>query len=99
MRRSGESHEELDNTTVVRAGFSEQVWRLQTLIASSSNRFDGDTTMASDALFTKLKSVDQDDTQIYHDLRRGDADAVIDKDRETRPQREPMVGLWFWAIE
>ena len=60
---------------------------------------DGDTTMASDALFTKLKSVDQDDTQIYHDLRRGDTDAVIDKDRETRPRREPMVGLWFWAIE
>jgi len=55
--------------------------------------------MASVALFTKSKSVDQDDTQIYHDFTRGDTEAVIDKDRETRQRGEPRVGLWFWAIE
>jgi hypothetical protein len=55
--------------------------------------------MASAALFTKLKSVNQDDTQIHDDLTRGDTEAVIDKDRETRQRREPRVGLWFWAIE
>jgi len=55
--------------------------------------------MASVALFTKSKSVDQDDTQIHHDFTRGDTEAVIDKDRETRQRGEPRVGLWFWAIE
>jgi len=51
--------------------------------------------MASVTLFIKLKSVDQDD----HDFTRGDTEAVIDKDRETRQRGEPRVGLWFWAIE
>ena len=55
--------------------------------------------MASVALFTKSKSVDQDDTQIHHDFTRGDTEAVIDKDGETRQRLEPKVGLWFWAIE
>ena len=90
----------LDNTTVVRPRLSEQPGpRRHTLIASSSNRFDGDTTMVSAALFATLKSVEQDNTQIHHDLTRGDTEPVIDKDRETRQRREPRVGLWFWAIE
>jgi pyocin large subunit-like protein len=55
--------------------------------------------MASVAPLTKLKSVDQDDAQIYHDFTRGDTEAVIDKDGETRQRLEPRVGLWFWAIE
>jgi hypothetical protein len=55
--------------------------------------------MASAELFTKLKSVDPDDTQIHHDFTRGDTEAVIDTDRETRQRGEPRVGLWFWAIE
>ena len=55
--------------------------------------------MASVALFTELKSVDQDDIQIHHDYTGGDTEAVIDKDRETTQRREPRVGLWFWAIE
>jgi hypothetical protein len=55
--------------------------------------------MASVALFTKLKSVDQDDTQIHHDFTRGDTEAVVDNDRETTQRPEPGVGLWFWAIE
>ena len=55
--------------------------------------------MASVALFTKLKSEDQDDTQICHEFTGGDTEAVIDKDRETTQRREPRVGLWFWAIE
>jgi hypothetical protein len=55
--------------------------------------------MASVAPFSKLKSVDQDDTQIYHDFTRGDTEAATDKDRETRRRREPRIGLWFWALE
>jgi len=55
--------------------------------------------MASVPVFTKFKSVDQDDTQIHHEFTRPNTAAVIDKDRETRQRREPMVGLWFWAIE
>jgi hypothetical protein len=89
-----------DNTTVIRAPFSEQPGvRRQPVIGGSLNRFDGDTTMASIALFTKLKSVDQDDTKICQDFSRGDTETVIDKERETRQRRELRVGLWFWAIE
>ena len=55
--------------------------------------------MESVAPFTKLKGADQDDAQIHHDFTRGDTEAVIDKDQETTQQREPRVGLWFWAIE
>jgi hypothetical protein len=55
--------------------------------------------MASFALSRKLNSVDEDDTQTYHDFTRGHSDPVTDKDRETGPRRERQVGLWFWAVE
>jgi len=55
--------------------------------------------MESSALLREVKSVDQDDAQIHDDFKSGDAEAVYHKKREAVSQRQPRVGLWFWAVE
>ena len=47
--------------------------------------------MVSAALFATLKSVEQDNTQIHHDLTRGDTEAVIDDKAATRAEGRSLV--------
>jgi len=55
--------------------------------------------MASSTALKKLTIADQDDPQGFGGPTRGDAEAAADKGQQTRREREPRSGLWFWAVE